>query len=73
MGLLLCGVSRALYDSMSFRSIGLVGIVCLIVLGCATQPSLSEAQWRAQLERQQQGAREAGRIGYIGNEGPPSN
>jgi hypothetical protein len=27
--------------------------------------------WRAQKERQQQGAREAARIGYIGNEGPP--
>ena len=29
--------------------------------------------WRAQLKRQQQGAREAGRIGYVGNEGPPAN
>jgi hypothetical protein len=28
--------------------------------------------WRAQLERQQQTAREAGRIGWIGNAGPPS-
>ena len=28
---------------------------------------VSGAQWRLQLERQQQGAREAGRIGYIGN------
>jgi hypothetical protein len=26
--------------------------------------------WRAQLERQQQSAREAGRIGWIGNAGP---
>ena len=29
--------------------------------------------WREQKERQQQGAREAGRIGYIGNEGPVGN
>ena len=35
--------------------------------------SASEARmWRAQLERQQQAAREAGRIGWIGNAGPPS-
>ena len=34
---------------------------------------VSGAQWRLQLERQQQGAREAGRIGYIGNYGPPAN
>jgi len=29
--------------------------------------------WRAQKQRQQQGAREAGRIGYIGNEGSVGN
>jgi hypothetical protein len=35
--------------------------------------SASETRmWRAQLERQQQAAREAGRIGWIGNAGPPS-
>jgi hypothetical protein len=28
------------------------------------------AMWRAQLQRQQLVAREAGRIGYIGNAGP---
>jgi hypothetical protein len=33
--------------------------------------SASYIVWRAQLERQQLGANEAGRIGYIGNEGPP--
>jgi hypothetical protein len=32
-----------------------------------------DRMWRAQKERQQQGAREAGRIGYIGNEGPVCN
>jgi hypothetical protein len=58
------------------RFTGLVGVFCIILLGCATNPSdsASEARmWRAQLERQQQGAREAGRIGYIGYAGPASN
>jgi outer membrane biogenesis lipoprotein LolB len=57
---------------MSLRSIGLVGLVCLMALGCATnQPeSASDARmWREEKERQQQGVREEGRIGYIGNEG----
>jgi hypothetical protein len=27
--------------------------------------------WREEKERQQAGAREDGRIGYVGNEGPP--
>jgi hypothetical protein len=60
---------------MSFRSIGLAGIISLMVLGCATNPyeSASEARmWSAQLARQQQVVRDAGRIGYIGNEGPAS-
>jgi hypothetical protein len=52
----------------SFRSTVLVGI-SLIVLGCATQPSVSEARWRAQYKYEQQGARDPGRIGYIGNAG----
>jgi hypothetical protein len=59
---------------MSFHSTGLAGIICLLVLGCAIKPSVStsdDRMWLAQLERQQQGARDAGRIGYIGNEGPP--
>jgi len=56
-----------------------------MVLGCATNQYASRAAvaiqrifqdqddsrlWRAQKERQQRIAREAGRIGYIGNEGP---
>ena len=48
-------------------------LVSLMVLGCATNSpeSAREARrWRAQLERQQQVAREAGRIGLDGNEGP---
>ena len=55
---------------MSLRSIGFVGIVCLMALGCATKRSVSDAQWRAQLARQQAVAREFGRIGYIGYQGP---
>lgn len=60
---------------MSFQSAGLAVVVCLMLLGCATNPSESASEariWRAQLERQQQAAREAGRIGWIGNAGPPS-
>jgi hypothetical protein len=59
---------------VSFRLAFLAAVIFLVVLGCATNPSVSTSEdrmWRAQLERQQQGAREAGRIGYIGNEGPP--
>jgi hypothetical protein len=35
------------------RSIGFVGIVCLMALGCATKESVSDAEWRAQMARQQ--------------------
>lgn len=52
----------------SFRSTVIVGI-SLIVVGCATEPPISEARWRAEKEYEQQGARDAGRIGYIGNAG----
>ena len=55
---------------MSFRSIGLVGVIAisLMVVGCAvTETTTSDYSWRLAAERQQQGAREAGRIGYIGN------
>lgn len=57
---------------MSFRSTGLAALITisLIAIGCATKPSLSASQWRQQKERQQRVAREAGRIGYIGNAGP---
>jgi hypothetical protein len=57
---------------MSFRP-GLVGAISLMSLGCATNPSVSTSEprmWREQKEYQQRLAREAGRIGYIGNEGP---
>jgi hypothetical protein len=60
---------------VSFRLAFLAAVIFLMVLGCATtnpSESASEARmWLAQLERQQQAALAAGRIGYIGNEGPP--
>jgi hypothetical protein len=40
-----------------------------MVLGCATEPPISEARWRWEKEYEQQGARDDGRIGYIGNAG----
>jgi hypothetical protein len=73
------------YFMSLFRSIGLAGIGSLMVLGCATNPYASRAAvaiqhvfrdqddshlWRVQKARQQRLAREAGRIGYIGNAGP---
>jgi hypothetical protein len=42
----------------------------LMLIGYATEPPISEARWRAEKEREQQAARYAGRIGYIGNAGP---
>ncbi len=70
---------------MSFRSTGLAVAISLMLLGCATDQYASRAavtvqrvfqdqndsrMWRMQKERQQRIAREAGRIGYIGNAGP---
>jgi outer membrane biogenesis lipoprotein LolB len=70
---------------MRFRLIGLASLVCLMLAGCATkqyatlaaaaiqrtfQDQTDSHMWREQLERQQKIAREAGRIGYIGNAGP---
>jgi hypothetical protein len=56
---------------MNVRLTGLARLMSfLMVLGCATDPSESASEdrmWRAQLERQQRVAREAGRIGWIGN------
>jgi hypothetical protein len=54
---------------MSFRSTALACAISLMIMGCATKTSVSDAQWRAQKEREQYGARQAGRIGYIGNAG----
>jgi len=58
---------------MSSLPLGLLGIIFLLVLGCATNPSASESDsrlWDVQKERQQLAVRQAGRIGYIGNAGP---
>jgi hypothetical protein len=57
---------------MNLRSIGLVGLVCLMSLGCAAnQPqSASEARMsQAQLERQQQTAGAFGSGGGVGGVG----
>ena len=70
---------------MSLRSTGLAVAISLTSLGCANNPYASRVarsverifydpdesrMWRMQKERQQRIAREAGRIGYIGNAGP---
>ena len=57
--------------SSRFTRFAGVAVIFMLAIGCATKPSVSESQWRAQKERQQRAAREAGRIGYIGN-APPS-
>jgi hypothetical protein len=60
---------------MRFRLIGLTGTlsISLMIVGCATNPAASTDElplgWRLAKERQQQAARETGRIGYIGNAG----
>ena len=53
---------------VNFRYTVIVGI-SLIALGCATEPPISEARWRAEKAYEQQWARDDGRIGYIGNAG----
>jgi hypothetical protein len=63
---------------MNRRSTGLATLIAisLTAVGCATQPPASANEdriWREQKERQQEGAREAGRIGYIGNDAPAGN
>jgi hypothetical protein len=70
---------------MSFRYTGLAVAISLMVLGCANNPYARSASaaidrvfqdqddsrlWSMQKQRQQRIAREAGRIGYIGNAGP---
>ena len=58
---------------MRFRSIGCVALLSIsqLMSGCVIYRYVSMSDlWRAQKERQQRVAREAGRIGYIGNAGP---
>jgi hypothetical protein len=67
--------SGFVWHYVSFHLTFLASAIFLMVLGCATNRSVSTGEdrvWRAQLERQQQAVREAGRIGYIGYEGPAS-
>lgn len=67
------GEVNALEYSMRFRSIGCAAIICISFLtsGCALRRYVSMSDlWRAQEVRQQRLAREAGRIGHIGNAGP---
>jgi hypothetical protein len=56
---------------MVLREICLAGsfVLASLLVGCAYQPTISEDQWRWEKEREQQAARDAGRIGYIGNAG----
>jgi hypothetical protein len=65
--------SNLLRYSIHFGSIGCVAMISFSCLmpGCATKRYTSTSDlWRAQELRQQRVAREAGRIGYIGNAGP---
>ena len=70
---------------MGFRFAVLVAGLSLALLGCASNEYASrtalivrhvfrnqnnDRMWQLQKERQQRIAREAGRIGYIGNAGP---
>ena len=57
---------------MSFRSIGLATAIPLVLFECAANrpaPQSNSRLWEIQKERQQQAVRDAGRIGYIGNDG----
>ena len=52
---------------------GIATAISLMFFGCTSNQSVSRRDtpdWRVQKERQQRVAREAGRIGYIGNLGP---
>jgi hypothetical protein len=73
-GFALCREAVVVWYSMSFRCIGLACAISLMIMGCthfttADTPK-TRAMWRAQLARQQLVARQAGRIGYVGNAGP---
>ena len=57
---------------MSFRAIGLAMAIPLMLFGCAASrsaPRSNSRVWEIQKERQQRAVRDAGRIGYIGNDG----
>ena len=55
--------------------LAVVAALASLFLGCApnARESASESRiWAAQLARQQEGARENGRIGWVGYDGPGS-
>jgi hypothetical protein len=57
------------------QHLAVVGALASLFLGCApnARESASDARiWAAQLARQQEGARENGRIGWVGYDGPGS-
>ena len=57
------------------QHLAVVAALASLFLGCASnaRESASDARiWAAQLARQQEGARENGRIGWVGYEGPGS-
>jgi hypothetical protein len=60
-------------DSMSLRATGLVGIVCLMVLGCATPVvQTTKTPESEQRERQEHWVRGDRPIGEVGPMGAPS-
>ena len=57
------------------QHLAVVAALATLFLGCApnARESASDARiWAAQLARQQEGARENGRIGWVGYDGPGS-
>jgi starvation-inducible outer membrane lipoprotein len=57
---------------MGLQSTELLIAISLMLLGCATNPSAPQSDnrlWDLQKQRQQQAARDAGRIGWIGKRG----
>ena len=57
------------------QHLAIVAALASLFLGCApnARESASDARiWAAQLARQQEGARENGRIGWVGYDGPGS-
>jgi len=57
------------------QHLALVAALASLFLGCAPnarEPTSDARIWAAQLARQQEGARENGRIGWVGYDGPGS-
>ena len=57
------------------QHLALVAALASLFLGCAPtarESASADRMWAAQLARQQDGARENGRIGWVGYDGPGS-